>query len=440
MSRSLQLIYVIAFRLARSGIKISLFSVTFLLLISGNGSGTSLLVFPGAEGFGAITPAGRGGKIVKVTNLNDSGDGSLRQALYSTPGPRIVVFEVAGVINLNSVLVIREPYVTIAGQTAPAPGITLNRYGLRIYTHDVLVQHLFVRPNPTFATGGGDGIAIKVSAPDNPYNIVIDHCSISWANDENISVFPGYGNQTDQNVTISNCLVGEGHYGVLIGPNATRISFLRNVVLSTVERQPRIGGGTYAHVVNNLFYNTAGSNFSSVGSTWGEDRVDYVGNSFVVGPSTRSGATAIAATKIIQPGSKIYAPKSGAHANIASNSLTAPSVNSFLVTTPLVPMDFGIAVTPVAEIEKTLMRTVGARPAERNTQYADEVDKRFLHEVQTRTGAVKNRAIQVWTKPRATVRDIDPLLPANPNSDDNKNGYTNIDEFLYQMALKVEGR
>ena len=99
-----------------------------------------------------------------------------------------------------------------------------------------------------------------------------------------------------------------------------------------------------------------------------------------------------------------------------------------------------ITVTPVTVLEKALMRSVGARPAERDTQYADEVDKRFLHEIQTRTGVVKNRAIQPWTKPRATTRDIDPLLPANPNGDDNKNGYTNMDEFLYRMALQVEGR
>ncbi|WP_226003229.1 hypothetical protein [Paenibacillus sp. BJ-4] len=99
-------------------------------------------VFPGAVGYGTDTPAGRGGKVIKVTNLNNDGPGSFRAAL-ETKGSRIIVFEVGGVIDLEKErLELREPYVTIAGQTAPSPGITFIRGGLHIRTHDVLMQHV----------------------------------------------------------------------------------------------------------------------------------------------------------------------------------------------------------------------------------------------------------------------------------------------------------
>src|SRR5215470_4024198 len=102
-------------------------------------------VFPGAQGFGIETPAGRGGRILRVTNLNSEGPGSLRAAI-ETKGPRIVVFEVAGVIDLNmKPLTISEPFITIAGQTAPTPGITIVRAGIDIATHDILLQHIRVR-------------------------------------------------------------------------------------------------------------------------------------------------------------------------------------------------------------------------------------------------------------------------------------------------------
>ncbi|NCB26948.1 MAG: hypothetical protein EOM62_16030 [Bacteroidia bacterium] len=95
----------------------------------------SIPVFPGAEGFGTMTPAGRGGRVIRVTSLEDSGPGSLRAALEAT-GPRIVVFEVGGVIHLNSKLRIDNPFITVAGQTAPGQGIMIRNWGIYIHTHD----------------------------------------------------------------------------------------------------------------------------------------------------------------------------------------------------------------------------------------------------------------------------------------------------------------
>ena len=101
-------------------------------------------VFPSAEGFGIYTPAGRGGEVYRVTNLNPSGNGSLRAALQAS-GPRVVIFEVSGTIAITEDLVIMNPFITIAGQTSPSPGITIKGAGLWIATHDVLVQHLRIR-------------------------------------------------------------------------------------------------------------------------------------------------------------------------------------------------------------------------------------------------------------------------------------------------------
>jgi hypothetical protein len=126
-----------------------------------------LPVFPGAQGFGTLTPAGRGGAVIRVTNLNNSGPGSLRDALLAT-GPRVVVFEIAGVIQLSTPITVVSPYLTVAGQTAPAPGVTLRGSPLRVATHDVLVQHIRSRPGegPRFSPKnarrpGGEGAGLQ---------------------------------------------------------------------------------------------------------------------------------------------------------------------------------------------------------------------------------------------------------------------------------------
>ena len=104
----------------------------------------SITAFPGAEGFGAHTTGGRGGKVIKVTNLNDSGPGSLRTAL-EYEGRRIIIFTIGGIINLETKLSIRSPYVTIAGQTAPGDGICIRGNGLSIQTNNVVVRYLRIK-------------------------------------------------------------------------------------------------------------------------------------------------------------------------------------------------------------------------------------------------------------------------------------------------------
>jgi len=171
--------------------------------VTGEGA---LPAFPGAEGFGAFTPVGRGGKVFLVTTLADyhpaneaAIQGSLRQAV-AAEGPRIIVFRVGGNIMLKTALAVTSPYVTIAGQTAPGGGVCLTTYPLIIGTHDVIVRHLRVRL--------GDESKAELGTLDifGGQNVIVDHCTVSWAIDECFSVT---GSET-KNVTVQWCIIGGG--------------------------------------------------------------------------------------------------------------------------------------------------------------------------------------------------------------------------------------
>ncbi len=249
-----------------------------------------LPVLPGVTGFGLDAKGGEGGKVIAVTNLNAEGEGSLREAIEAE-GPRIIVFEVAGVIDLNrSSLRIRNPYVTIAGQTAPSPGITLIKGGIGITTHEVIIQHLKVRPGEAGqAKNSGwevDGIATGKGA----YHVIIDHCSTTWATDENLSASgprhdgdtpAEWRRNTSHNVTISNCIIadalsesthgkGEHSKGTLVHDNATGILIYGNLYANNVDRHPLCKGGSQAAIVNNLIYNPGRAvvHYALVPSQW----------------------------------------------------------------------------------------------------------------------------------------------------------------------------
>jgi pectate lyase len=212
-----------------------------------------LPAFPGAEGFGATTPGGRGGRVIKVTNLNRSGPGSL-QAAVEARGARIVVFDVGGVIRGDVKIV--HGRITIAGQTAPDPGITIRgmimkSWDARGSLDDVVLRFLRVRPP---GGRGNQGDAIQVSGN----RLVIDQCSCSWAEDETIDVYAG------RDVTVQWCTIEEsdtgGHpkgrhnYGMINGPRGGRITVHHNLFAHHARRNPAIGVGP-ADVRNNVIYN-----------------------------------------------------------------------------------------------------------------------------------------------------------------------------------------
>jgi pectate lyase len=155
------------------------------------------LAFPGAEGYGKFAKGGRGGVVYELTNLYDSGEGSLRAAIEAEE-PRMVVFRMSGTIKLKSRLEINNPYITIAGQTAPGDGICLKNYKLSITANDVIVRYLRIR------RGNESGKSNDVLGVGKAKNVIVDHFSISWGTDETVNTWHGA-----KNLTIQWCIVSE---------------------------------------------------------------------------------------------------------------------------------------------------------------------------------------------------------------------------------------
>lgn len=218
--------------------------------------------FPGAEGGGAYTFGGRGGKIYVVTSLADSGPGTLREACEAG-GARTIVFNVAGIIKLKTPIILMAPYITIAGQTAPGDGVCVAGESFWINTHDVVIRYMRFRRGETNVGRRDDALG------GNPIgNIIIDHCSTSWGLDENISLYrhmynPGAGYQDEKlptvNITIQNTISAEAldtynhAFGSTLG--GENCSFMRNLWASNAGRNPSIGWYSVFNFVNNVVFN-----------------------------------------------------------------------------------------------------------------------------------------------------------------------------------------
>jgi len=218
--------------------------------------------FPGAEGGGMYTFGGRGGNVYTVTSLEDRGPGTLREACEKG-GARIVVFNVSGIIRIKSPLIIRAPYITIAGQTAPGDGICVAGESVWINTHDVVIRHMRFRRGETFVGRRDDAIG------GNPVgNIMIDHVSATWGLDENMSMYrhiyspgPGYPDVKvgTVNITIQNSLFGEAldtynhAFGSTLG--GENCAFIRNMWANNAGRNPSIGWNGIFNFANNVVFN-----------------------------------------------------------------------------------------------------------------------------------------------------------------------------------------
>ncbi|MFV0541504.1 MAG: polysaccharide lyase [Aestuariibaculum sp.] len=218
--------------------------------------------FPGAEGGGMFTFGGRGGKVYTVTSLADRGPGTLREACEKG-GARIIVFNVAGIIKLKTPLIIRAPYITIAGQTAPGDGICVAGESVWIDTHDVVIRHMRFRRGETFVGRRDDAIG------GNPIgNIMLDHISATWGLDENMSIYrhmysPGADYKDEKhptvNITIQNSLFGEAldtynhAFGSTLG--GENCFFVRNLWANNAGRNPSIGWNGIFNFVNNVMFN-----------------------------------------------------------------------------------------------------------------------------------------------------------------------------------------
>ena len=413
-----------------------------VLLLALPVTASELPSFPGAEGFGATTPGGRGGKVLIVSNLNDSGRGSLRAALEAE-GPRIVVFRVSGLIDLQSPIRVREPFVTVAGQTAPGDGICLRRFGLSIDTHDVVVRHLRSRPGDVSGTEV-DGLAVGGTSR----NVVVDHCSVSWSVDENLSPSGGISD-----ITVQWCIIAEGlnrgvhskgahGYGSLVRASGG-LTMHHNLWAHNQSRNPRLGDN-YGRppfprfdVRNNVIYDAGGA--SIAGDSF---EANYVGNYLKNGPET-------------PPNSAIFAPTeraalrfflSGNHP-AGMRPFARPGAETVQTAFPAPPVKTD---SPLEAFRRVLAEAGASQPKR------DAVDARIVADVLNGTGAHIDSQWEAggWPEyrsarpPRDTDRDgmpdewetargLDPRNAADAARDRNGDGYTNIEEYLNELAARV---
>ncbi|HVK31693.1 MAG TPA: hypothetical protein VM845_04210, partial [Burkholderiaceae bacterium] len=360
-----------------------------------------------AHGWASGTVGGRGGRIIKVSNLNASGPGSYRAAIEAE-GPRVVVFEVGGTIDMGGQqLKIVHPYLTIAGQTAPSPGITVIKAETVISTHDVVVQHLRFRPGEFGRPKKGGGDQDGISTVGRAFNVIVDHCSFSWATDENLSAsgprFSGatpddWRRNTSHDITYSHNLIyeglsnsvhekGEHSKGSLIHDNARGNLLLRNVYVSNRERNALFKGGARGAMVNNLIFNpgrvAVHYNLWAqewTGQAYQTGRLTLVGNVLRHGPDTTPGTALftlrghgdvelhLADNQAFDREGQAVPLTADASANAERRARIVP------LAVPDLPPD----VRPFAagRVLRELPAAAGARPWDR-----DEVDARLLREL-----------------------------------------------------------
>jgi hypothetical protein len=254
---------------------------------------SELLAFPGAEGGGAHSFGGHGGRVIVVKSLEDNGPGSLREACEQG-GARIIVFNVAGIIRLKTPLIIRAPYITIAGQTAPGDGICVAGESVWINTHDVVIRFMRFRRGETFVGRRDDAIG------GNPIgNIMIDHVSASWGLDENMSMYRHmYNDSTGKtevklgtvNITIQNSIFSEAldywnhAFGSTLG--GENCAFIRNLWADNGARNPSIGWNGVFNLANNVIFNW--NNRSTDGGDY-TAMYNIINNYYKPGPVTDKG-------------------------------------------------------------------------------------------------------------------------------------------------------
>jgi hypothetical protein len=349
----------------------------------------------------SITSGGDDGTVTEVTSLADSGPGSLRWAVNGAN--RKIVFRIGGEIWLKSPITIKDPAITVAGETAPSPGISLMGESLRIRGHDVIVRHIRVRIGAHRGDGvaNRDGIGVdgSVSGERPAHNIIVENCSVSWAIDEGIVVYGVNSN----NIVFRNNIVAEGLYrsvhpkglhsmGVMVGPKTRNIVIQGNLIAHNQWRNPVVSAGASAIVVNNLIYNpgAVGLHFYPARDNAPDQiQTSAVGNVVIAGPDTRSALTAFRQGLPLR--SQIYYSDNVADGAIAFDTDDRPpNDTSFSFANKPPVWDPRLKILPSSDVFDYVLANAGARPNDR-----DETDRRIIQEVRTGTGRIRNEPADV---------------------------------------------
>ena len=468
--------------------KLKAFGCTLLLTSAFTELAYAVPAFPGAEGPAAEAVGGRGGRVIEVTNLNSSGPGSFREACEAS-GPRTVVFKVAGVIDLEGERIkIKNPYITIAGQTAPEGGITIKGHELGIQTHDVIVRFIKIRTgyNPDFGDQEGDAVGIDDAGV---YNTIINHVSMSWAKDENAQIWHKSLDSAPHDITFSWNIIAEGLDGHSTGfiagsyentKDFKDVSLHHNLFANTSHRLPLIKIAS-AKMINNLIYNWS---YYATGIKGGA-HMDIIANKYKPGPETSSSRYQEITVEDSETGALGYGdptyPRSGGpgyasiyvKGNIGPNQSDESADNwgmvfsrnttsglrqpldseTFERTTPLDKYTYPITIDSVADAEASILQDAGA--SRRINEYGewvaarDEVDARIIEEYNSGTGYIPANEDEVGGYPVVaettgyTDSDHDGMADAweeiygfdlnsasDSNEDKDGDGYTNIEEFI----------
>jgi len=458
-------------------------AAAFLVTVADSTAGEPLPIIPGAHaGFGMDTPAGSGRhlavpetRVIKVTNLNTEGPGSLREALEAE-GPRVVVFEVSGNIDFTPLgqISINHPYLTVAGQTAPSPGITLMGCQLHVRAHDVLIQHVRIRVgdlrDPTRPERDPKSGWSQWSERDNMKvggdRVVIDHCSFSWATDENVQ--SRGSDLTFRHNIFSECLNSPKHHkgahskGLLVlkqgEGEGQNVAVVGNLFAHNADRNPTASAGVKIAIINNMVYGANQppaiamtlSNAPRRGNTHGGGACASVTG---VHADNTGFMIRFIARKDEEVGKVFfddllfsYTDEQGQYVEeYLKDPWNAPHMKIFTewvghkvyplrskVDEPPVVVP-GLKIRPVREVREWVLANAGARPADR-----DPVDARIVREVRTRTGSIPASQEDVGGWPALAENYRKLTVPDNPNGDDDGDGYTNLEEWLHRFAAQVE--
>ena len=425
----------------------------------------ALPAFPGAEGFGAQTPGGRGGKVYFVETLDDripAPAGSLRAAVEAT-GPRIVVFRTSGTILLQAPLKITNPFITIAGRTAPGDGIALRlnhtdgNAAIEIRAHDVVLRYLRVRPGPA---GEVDGIWLT----DGASNVVIDHCSVSWAVDENLTLY-GSNDFTDdgllmriRDITIQWSILSEALYdsvhskgphsmGLMLGKGSGNLSVHHNLLAHNNRRNPHIktsgGTGGVVDFVSNVIYNF-GDAAGEVTDDYGKVQINYVGNFLKEGTDSGSSCGLAFDHDGEEGGFGVFVQ---GNVRQQRNGTRGDAPICVLRSGDVVPNRYTAPPITAASAEEAFNQVLAGAGA--TLPKRDPVDQRVITSAGNRSGTIIDDPSDVggWPilasgePPLDTDRDgmpdeweefygLNPRDPSDGPQDADGDGYTNVEEYL----------